>query len=136
MNSKLVDSELKVMEVIWREGELPAKSISQILNAEIGWNKNTTYTIIKRCIEKNAIERREPNFICSPLVNKEQVQEFEVDSLVNKLFGGSVGSLFASLVGGKKFPDAEIEKLKSIIGEMDGINVQDERREKNGGDEG
>ena len=115
--NKLVDSELKVMEVIWREGKLPAKTISQILNKEIGWNKNTTYTIIKRCIEKNAIERIEPDFICHPLVKKEQVQEFEVDSLVDKLFGGSTDLLFASLVGRKKLSSTEIEKLKSIIKE-------------------
>jgi len=117
MDIKLVDSELKVMEVIWREGELSAKKISLILDKDIGWNKNTTYTIIKRCIEKRAIERIEPDFICRPLVNKEQVQEFEVESLVNKLFSGSVDSLFASLVGSKKLSDAGIEKLKSIIEE-------------------
>jgi len=118
MDSKLVDSELKVMEVIWREGALPAKEISQILNREIGWNKNTTYTIIKRCIEKNAIERREPNFICHALVEKKQVQEHEVDSLVNKLFGGSADLLFASLVGRKKLSNKGIEKLKDIIDDL------------------
>ena len=31
MEIKLFDSELKVMEVLWKEGDLPAKDISQIL---------------------------------------------------------------------------------------------------------
>lgn len=48
MNTKLYDSELKVMEVLWKEGDDSAKHISEILNAEIGWNKNTTYTVIKK----------------------------------------------------------------------------------------
>ena len=42
MNIKLFDSELKVMEVLWREGELPASQIVKILKDETGWNRNTT----------------------------------------------------------------------------------------------
>lgn len=112
---KLFDSELKVMEVIWREGDISAKNISVILGKEIGWNKNTTYTVIKKCIEKGAIKRVEPNFVCHALISKEEVQSFEVDELVHKLFDGSTELLFASLVGNKKVPKNMIEKLKSMV---------------------
>ena len=57
MDTKLQDSELKIMEVLWREGDCTAKHLSEVLNQEVGWNKNTTYTLIKRCIEKKAIQR-------------------------------------------------------------------------------
>ena len=117
MNIKLFDSELKVMEVLWKEGDLAAKTISEILGKLIGWNKNTTYTVIKKCVEKGAIERQEPNFICHALVSKEDVQCSEIDELVDKLFDGSTELLFASLVGHKKLPDNMIEKLKHIVGE-------------------
>ena len=62
MDIKLFDSELKVMCVLWNEGDTTAKHISDVLKKEIGWNMNTTYTLIKRCIKKGAIERSEPNF--------------------------------------------------------------------------
>ena len=52
MKVKLFDSELKVMETLWKEGDLTAGQIAKILNQEIGWNRNTTYTVIKKCIEK------------------------------------------------------------------------------------
>ena len=61
---KLFDSEWKVMEVLWQENDRTAKEISLRLADSIGWNKNTTYTVIKKCIDKGAIERWEPNFIC------------------------------------------------------------------------
>ena len=64
MDIKLFDSELKVMCVLWNEGDTTAKHISDVLKKEIGWNMNTTYTLIKRCIKKGAIERSEPNFMC------------------------------------------------------------------------
>ena len=47
-NIKLFDSELKVMDVLWKDGDVPAKYVADTLNREVGWNKNTTYTLIKR----------------------------------------------------------------------------------------
>ncbi len=70
MEVKLFDSELKVMGVLWREGDVTAKHIAEVLKEEVGWNKNTTYTLIKRCIQKGAIERSEPGFMCHALVPK------------------------------------------------------------------
>ena len=46
MNIKLFDSEIKVMEVLWKEGDLTAKQLADILSEKIGWNKNTTYTAV------------------------------------------------------------------------------------------
>ena len=102
MELKLFDSELKVMEILWREGDMTAKRISDILKEEIGWNMNTTYTVIKKCIAKGAIERTEPNFMCRALISKEDVQEAETDELIGKLYDGSVDKLFAALLGRKK----------------------------------
>ncbi|MCH5205136.1 MAG: BlaI/MecI/CopY family transcriptional regulator, partial [Oscillospiraceae bacterium] len=90
MTIKLFDSELKVMDVLWREGDTTAKRISDILKAEIGWNMNTTYTVIKKCIAKGAIERLEPCFMCRAVISKEDVQEAETDELIGKLYDGSV----------------------------------------------
>ncbi|MDE6063458.1 MAG: BlaI/MecI/CopY family transcriptional regulator, partial [Lachnospiraceae bacterium] len=55
MDIKLFDAELKVMGVLWREGDSTAKHIASVLGEETGWNTNTTYTLIKRCIKKGAI---------------------------------------------------------------------------------
>ena len=82
--TKLFDSELKVMNVLWRDGDVPAKHIADILNRELGWNKNTTYTLIKRCMKKGAIERTEPNFMCHALIPKERVQEAETDEQIGR----------------------------------------------------
>ena len=90
--SKLFDSELKVMSCLWEEGDLPAKRIAEKLTAEIGWNKNTTYTLIKRCIKKGAIARTEPNFMCHALIAKEEVQELETDELIDKIYDGCADS--------------------------------------------
>lgn len=116
---KLFDSELKVMDVLWREGDLPAKAIARTLTEEIGWNVNTTYTLIKRCIAKEAIERCEPGFMCHALVSKEQVQQEETQELIDKVFDGSADKLFSSLLGGRRISREQLEQLRSMIDEMD-----------------
>lgn len=52
MREKLFDSEAKVMEIIWARGAISAKEISLIAADTIGWNKNTTYTVIKNLKRK------------------------------------------------------------------------------------
>ncbi|MDE7130295.1 MAG: BlaI/MecI/CopY family transcriptional regulator [Lachnospiraceae bacterium] len=117
--TKLFDSELKVMGVLWNEGDVPAKRIAEQLTGELGWNKNTTYTLIKRCIKKGAIERTEPNFMCHALIAKEEVQEAETNELINKVYDGSADRLFAALLGRKKLSAEQIEKLRQIVGELE-----------------
>lgn len=122
MPVKLYDSELKIMEVLWREGDLTAKEIAGKLNEEIGWNKNTTYTIIKKCITKGAIARTEPNFLCHALITKQEAQEAETDALIGKLYDGSADKLFAALLGRKKLSPEQIQRLRQIVGDLDGTN--------------
>lgn len=115
MSVKLFDSELKVMKVLWREGDTSAKKISDILKEEVGWNMNTTYTLIKRCIKKEAIRRYEPNFMCHALISEEEVQAAETAEFIDKIYDGSVDRLFAALLGRKKLSEAQLAKLKKIV---------------------
>lgn len=118
MEVKLFDSELKVMEVLWREGDLPAKKISDILKDETGWNMNTTYTVIKKCIAKGAVTRHEPKFVCHAEISRGEVQQYETDELVDKLYSGNRLSLVASLLGDKRLTKKELDDLRKMVEEM------------------
>lgn len=119
MEVKLFDSELKVMDVLWREGDTTAKHISDVLKEEVGWNMNTTYTLIKRCIKKGAIKRTEPHFLCHALIAKKAVQEAETNHLIDKIYDGSADKLFTALLGRKKLSEEQIQKLREIVGELE-----------------
>jgi len=119
MAIKLFDSELKVMEVLWKEGDTPAKRIAEILGEQINWSKTTTYTIIKRCLEKGALERREPGWICHPLVTIEEAREYETTELINKMYDGAADQLVASILGGKILSKEDLERLKQAVREME-----------------
>lgn len=119
MEIKLYDSELKVMEVLWKEGDTTAKQIAETLKEQVGWSKTTTYTLIKRCIDKGAIERIEPNFICHPLVTIEQARELETTELINKMYNGAADQLVASILSNKSLSQEEIKKLKQLVRDLE-----------------
>ena len=115
MREKLFDSEAKVMEIIWAKSPISAKDISLIASEKIGWNKNTTYTVIKKLEAKGFIRREDPGFICTPLVSQSQMQKLEVASLVKKIFGGSRKALFSALLEDEPLTEEEIRELHQLI---------------------
>lgn len=115
MKEKLFDSEAKVMEILWSQGPLPAKEISLITADAIGWNKNTTYTVLKRLEAKGFLRRSDPGFLCTPLISQSEMQRLEVKSFVQKVFGGSRKALFSALLEEEQLTEGEIEALKKMI---------------------
>jgi len=115
MNIKLFDSELKVMNVLWESGDMTAKRISDILAEKIGWNMNTTYTVIKKCISKGFIVRSEPNFMCHAAISKDEVRRSELTEFVDKMFDGAADKLFAALLDSRKMSADEINSLKAMV---------------------
>jgi len=114
---KLFDSEIKVMEIIWENEPISAKQVSLIAAEQIGWNKNTTYTVIKKIEGKGYIKREEPGFICSSLISREDVCKTETQSLIDKLFGGSKKALFSALLEDEKLSSDDLDELRKMIEE-------------------
>lgn len=112
---KVYDSELTVLEVLWRIGTLPAKQISVILQAEIGWNKNTTYTVIKKLVEKGLVKRTEPGFQCTALVTRQDVQKGALSDLLGKLFHNSRKLVIAELLSEESLTEQEVRELHQLI---------------------
>ena len=115
MQEKLFESEAKVMEIIWAKAPISAKDISLIAAETIGWNKNTTYTVVKKLEAKGFIKRQDPGFICTPLISQNQMQKVEAVSLVKKVFGGSRKALFSALLEDEPLSDEEINELRNLI---------------------
>ncbi len=112
---KLFDSEMKIMELIWKNEPVNAKELSLLAQNDIGWNKNTTYTVIKKVIEKGYVKREDPNYICSSLISREEVSKNETKSLIDRLFGGSKKALFSALLEDEELTPDDIAALREMI---------------------
>lgn len=112
---KLHEGELNIMELLWSNKSLAAKDIAKIIKEYIGWEKNTTYTVIKRLIEKGAVKREDPGFICKATVSKRAIQISETKSLLDKLYSGSLSKFFIDYLGNQTLNQTEIMELQRIL---------------------
>ena len=119
MEQKLFDSERKILDLLWDNGDLSAKELAARLAEQVGWSKTTTYTVIKKCIGKGVVSRNDPGFLCHALVSQEQVRQRETDALIDRMYGGSADLLVASLLGKGRLSAGEIERLKKRIEEWE-----------------
>lgn len=118
MEYKIFDSELKVLEILWKGGELSAKEIAAQAADQVGWSKTTTYTVLKKCVEKGLVAREEPGFRCRALASREEVQRRETRGLIDRMYGGSADRLVASLLDGKALSGEEIARLRRMVEEL------------------
>ena len=115
---RLHEGELNVMELLWSNKVLAAKDIAKIIKEYIGWEKNTTYTVIKRLIDKGAIKREDPGFLCRAAISKRAVQNIETKALLNKLFNGSLNTFLSDYLKNQDLSRTEVMELERIVSEQ------------------
>lgn len=107
------------MELLWKNGKMSARELATALSESVGWSKTTTYTVIKKCVEKGAVLREEPGFICSAAVSEKEIRETEAFELVDRLFGGSPDLLVSALIGSGKISPEQLRSLREMVESME-----------------
>lgn len=118
MEYKIFNSELKLLELLWDNGKMAAKDIAVQAKEQVGWSKTTTYTVLKKCVEKGLIEREEPGFLCRAIVTREEAQKRETQSLIDRMYDGKADLLVASLLEGEVLSADGIERLRRLVEEL------------------
>jgi len=103
------------MELLWKNGAMSAKEIAAALAESVGWSKTTTYTVIKKCVQKGAVVRTDPGFVCKAAVTKNEVQESETLELIDRLFEGSPDLLVSALIGSGKISPDQLRNLREMV---------------------
>lgn len=114
---KISDAELEVMRILWREKQ--AVSFSDIrteLSNEMGWEKSTIATLLRRLQKKGAvsIEEKEVHYYV-PNITKEDYLMFKKKSLIDKLYDGSTKNFVAALCQNGELTEADIDELKTYF---------------------
>lgn len=111
----LYDSELKVLEFLWEHGELPASKLYKMLEEKIGWSRNTSYTVIKRSIDKGLITRTEPNYICKANISRDEAQKSGISELIHRFFNDSPAEMMRAFVNKNNLTDQDISELEELV---------------------
>ena len=104
---------LPISCIVWEHEPLPSGKLVELSRQELGWKKSTTYTVLKKLVEKGVL--RNENAVVTAAVPKEEILREESRAVVDRTFEGSLPSFLAHFMGGKTISDAEADELKAII---------------------
>ena len=115
--SKITDSEVKVMRVLWEAGgELPIADIRKTLEQTSKWETSTIKTLLRRLCKKGVVlATKKEVFYYRPLVSEAEYNEYTTQSLIDRLYSGSAKNLVASLLGSNKLDASDIEELRTLL---------------------
>lgn len=111
----LSGAELRIMDIVWQENGTSARNVAANLSERYGYSASATYTLINRCIKKGTLERVEPGYFCRPLVSREDAQDAQTDSLLERLYDNDPVELFRALVNRGKLTAEQLADLKQVV---------------------
>ena len=113
---KLFEGEYKLMEVLWDAGAVNSTHLVELCREKLGWNKSTTYTVLRRLKNKGAL--RHENTVVTPVLTREEVIRAQGEELVERV--GGLSLFMTAFLSGRKLTREEAEELKRLIDEKMG----------------
>jgi predicted transcriptional regulator len=110
---KLFDAEYKFMSIVWAREPVNSTELTRICEKELGWKKPTTYSMIKKLCERGIMQNEKATV--TTLVSRLQVQKYEAEVFVNRIFDGSIPSFIASFLQDKELSEEQAQNIKNMI---------------------
>ena len=110
---RLTYGEARLMQLVWESAPLLSSQLTEKCREALGWQKSTTYTMLKKLIEKGYVQNE--NALVTALISRDDARKEESNYVVETSFSGSLPSFLVSFLGGKTISDAEAEELKALI---------------------
>ncbi len=118
---QVTETELSILQVIWEQDAPTSRDITDVLYDEVNDPKLASVQKLlerleaKGCIERDRSERAHR---FRPLVSQEEYLQHRLQSLANRLCGGSVAPLMSSLLQSKGISKKEQKQLRELIDQL------------------
>ena len=117
----LSDREWTVLDALWMYVGAALGELTQALQEDTGWNRNTVLTYLTRMeakglvdIEKEGYPRR-----YQAAMSREECQAQARDSFLQSVYHGSTGDLVAAFLKEKTISPKERDELRRLLDEME-----------------
>ena len=114
----LANAELAVMELIWNHERLTARRLREELYPDAGKAQHgTVQRLLQRLEDKGFVARdRELSVhLFSAAISREAYAGGQLESLAEKLTGGSLAPMITHLIERKKISRAELKRLRELL---------------------
>ena len=115
--SKITDSELEVMKLLWRAKDaLPVTVIREQLQNSKGWEPATIKTLISRLVSKGVVRQEKRNvYYYSPVISEKEYSSWATKNLITRIYNGKASELIASLVNSNGLSQDDIAELREMF---------------------
>ena len=112
---KLFDAEYRLADIIWSREPINSTELVKISQAELGWKKSTTYTVLRKLCEKGIMLNNSAQV--SSIVKKDDVLYEQGKEMLRKGFSDSLPKFLTAFLAERKLSLLEAQELKKIIEE-------------------
>lgn len=114
--------ELEILRILWELGPSPVRAIHARLAEAKGTNYSTSMKMLSVMLAKGLVKRDEearPHIYRAAITQDRAAKKF-LTELIEKVYDGSAMSLVLQALAGGKASQAEIEKVRKLLDEMEG----------------
>jgi predicted transcriptional regulator len=115
--AELTAGQMEILEVVWQRGEVGVAEVWKALAERRPVARNTVQTMMARLCERGWLAARpEGNaFVYAATRPRTSVVAKMVGGLVDRVFGGSLSGLVASIIDSRPLAPGEAERLRALI---------------------
>jgi predicted transcriptional regulator len=119
--SSISDAESQIMRALWARHPLSAEDILAALPQDAGWQLGTVKTLLNRLLNKGALQAQRDGrrYLYEPRVAREDWEQGESLSLLDRVFGGRLSPLVAHFSAQRKLSAEDAEALRRLLQEHD-----------------
>lgn len=109
--------EWRIMERLWENSPKTLTELVRELSPAAGWSKSTIVTMVGRLESKGAVTCAEGGRArqYAPAIPRSQAALEETESLLRRVYRGSVGMMVNTLADGRGLSDQDIEELSAVL---------------------
>jgi BlaI family penicillinase repressor len=109
--------QFRIMQVLWDRGRVSAREITDALNESEAVAHSTVQTLLRQLEAKGAVGHDADNrtFVFFPRLKEDRVKKTAAHELLERVFGGDVGSLVAHLLKNERISRDELDELHRLI---------------------
>lgn len=111
--SKIPDSEYRFCLILWKHEPISIGELIKLCEAQLGWKRTTTYTVIKRLSERHILRNDQGKVYA--LISKEEMQRQEMKHFVREKFEGSLPDFVAAFTHEASLSPEEMKQMQKMI---------------------
>ena len=115
-------AQWSVMESLWESGSLTGREATEAMKKKTGWNRSTTLTLLRRMEDKGLICSAAKDGVKTyfPQLRREDVALQETESLLERVYDGSISLLVSAMTHKRALPQKEIDQLYALLDGLEG----------------